>query len=99
MNERLEKEMDKFYGIYRNANGNTFDISNYESCYDWKNDESAKHECDIAEYFYNLALKDVKKEVEKHRDLLKLESEYTTYAGGRLDETKDILDFIDQLSK
>jgi len=52
---------------------------------------------DVAEHFYNLALEDVRKEVENHKNLLKCEGEYTNYAGRRLDEAKDVLTFVDNL--
>ena len=52
----LEKEMDKFYGMYRNDKGETYDIEDNEPCFDWKEDELAEHELHIAHHFYKLGL-------------------------------------------
>lgn len=55
----LEKEMDKFYGIYR-KNGITYDKSDNEVCFDWKDDELSDHEIRLAKYFFELGLKSQK---------------------------------------
>ena len=54
LNVDLEKGMDKFYGIYRDDNGNTFDKEDNEPCFDWKNAELSEHEMELARYFYEL---------------------------------------------
>ena len=84
MNEKLKHIISETW-----YNGSVTDTSDMDHV-DYEN---------IAEHFYNLALEDVRKEVEEHKHLLKCESEYTNYAGGRLDEAKDILDYIDNLTK
>lgn len=52
----LEKEFDKFYRVYRDKTGKTYDIEDNEPCFDWKEDELAKHEIHIARHFYELGL-------------------------------------------
>jgi hypothetical protein len=58
----LEKEMDKFYGIYRDDKGETYDVKDNEPCFDWKEDELAGHELHIAIHFYVLGLNERKEE-------------------------------------
>lgn len=53
----LEKEMDMFYGMYRDKTGQTYDIEDDEPCFDWKEDELSEHEMRIAHHFYELGLK------------------------------------------
>lgn len=47
----LVKEMDKFYGMYRDKTGETHDIEDDEPCFDWKEDELSEHEMRIARHF------------------------------------------------
>ena len=47
----LVKEMDKFYGMYRDKTGETHDIEDDEPCFDWKEDELSEHEMRIAHHF------------------------------------------------
>ena len=58
----LEKEMDKYYGMYRDKTGKTYDIKDDEPCFDWKEDELSEHERRIARYFYELGLNTRKEE-------------------------------------
>lgn len=57
----LEKEMDKFYGMYRDKQGITRDIKDGEVCFDWKDDQLSNHEMRIAKHFYELGLRTTKK--------------------------------------
>lgn len=50
----LEKEMDKFYGMYRDKTGKTYDVKDNEPCFDWKEDELSEHEKRLARHFYEL---------------------------------------------
>lgn len=52
----LEKEMDKYYGMYRDTNGKTYDYDNNEPCFDWKEDGLAEHKLRFARHFYELGL-------------------------------------------
>jgi hypothetical protein len=51
----LESEMDKFYGIYR-KNGITYDKSDNEVCFDWKDDELSEHEIRLVRHFFELGM-------------------------------------------
>ena len=51
----LEKEMDKYYGMYRDKTGKTYDIKDGEPCFDWKEDGLSEHEMRFARHFYELA--------------------------------------------
>ena len=61
----LEKEMDKYYGMYRDKTGKTYDIENDEPCFDWEEDELSEHEMRLARHFYELGLK-ARKEDDSH---------------------------------
>ena len=52
----LESEMDKFYGMYR-KNGITYDKSDNEVCFDWKDAELSKNEICLAKHFFELGIK------------------------------------------
>ena len=52
----LEKEMDKFYGIYRDKTGKTYAIEDDEPCFDWKGDGLAESDMRIARHFFELGL-------------------------------------------
>lgn len=58
----LEKEMDKYYGMYRDRTGKTYDIKDGEPCFDWKEDELSEHKMRMARHFYELGLKARKEE-------------------------------------
>ena len=49
----LEKEMDKFYGMYRDKNGKTYAVEDDEPCFDWKEDELSAHDMRIARHFWD----------------------------------------------
>lgn len=53
----LEKEMDKYYGMYRDNAGETYDIEDNERCFDWKEDELSENKMRMARHFYELGLK------------------------------------------
>lgn len=53
----LEKEMDKYYGMYRDKAGETYDIEDDEPCFDWKEDELSENKMRMARHFYELGLK------------------------------------------
>ena len=57
----LEKEMDKYYGMYRDKAGETYDIEDDEPCFDWKEDELSENKMHMARYFYELGFKARKK--------------------------------------
>ena len=59
----LEKEMDKFYGMYRDENGKTYAIEDDEPCFDWKEDELSESDMRFARHFYELGLKARKLEI------------------------------------
>lgn len=52
----FEKEIDKFYGMYR-KDGQTFLLEDNEECVDWKTDCNPEFEMYFAKYFYELGLK------------------------------------------
>lgn len=52
----LEKELDKFYGMYR-KDGQTFSLEDNEECVDWKVDCNPKFEKSFARHFFELGLK------------------------------------------
>ena len=52
----LEKEMDKFYGMYRDKTGETYAVKDNEPCFDWKEDELSENDMRIARHFYELGL-------------------------------------------
>lgn len=52
----FEKEIDKFYGMYR-KDGKTFDIEDNEECVDWKVDCNPDFEIAFAKHFFELGLK------------------------------------------
>ena len=53
--------MDKFYGMYRDKTGATYDIGDDEPCFDWKEDELSEHEMRLARHFYELGKLNTKK--------------------------------------
>lgn len=53
----LEKEMDKYYGMYRDKTGKTYDVEDDEPCFDWKEDELSENKMRMARHFYELGLK------------------------------------------
>ena len=52
----LEKELDKFYGMYR-KDEQTFSLEDNEECVDWKVDCNPKFEKAFAKHFFELGLK------------------------------------------
>jgi hypothetical protein len=52
----LEKEMDKFYGIYRDKTGKAYDVEDNEPCFDWKEGEFFESDMRIVRHFYELGL-------------------------------------------
>ena len=56
----LEKEIDKYYGMYRDKAGETYDIEDDEPCFDWKEDELSENKMHMARYFYELGKKSLK---------------------------------------
>ena len=52
----LEKELDKFYGMYR-RDGQTFTLEDNKECVDWKVDCNPKFEKSFAKHFFELGLK------------------------------------------
>ena len=52
----LEKELDKFYGMYR-RDGQTFNLEDNKECVDWKVDCNPKFEKSFAKHFFELGLK------------------------------------------
>ena len=52
----LEKEIDKFYGMYR-KDGQTFSLEDNEECVDWKVDCNPEFEKSFAKHFFELGLK------------------------------------------
>lgn len=56
----LEKELDKFYGMYR-KDGKTYDIKDGEECVDWKEMFNPYAEIEFAQHFFNLGLNARKK--------------------------------------
>lgn len=57
----LEKELDKFYGMYR-KDGKTYDITDDEEVCDWKEDGNSWFKIEFARYFYELGLNTRKEE-------------------------------------
>ena len=51
----FEKEIDKFYGMYR-KDGQTFNLEDNEECVDWKVDCNPKFEKAFAKHFYELGM-------------------------------------------
>lgn len=51
----LEKEIDKFFGIYR-KNGRAYSTEDNEECLDWKVDCNPDFEIAFAKYFFELGL-------------------------------------------
>lgn len=51
----LEKEIDKFYGIYR-KDGKTYSIEDNEKCFDWKEDCNPDFEIAFAKHFFELGM-------------------------------------------
>lgn len=51
----LEKEIDKFYGMYR-KNGITFSIEDNQECLDWKEDCNPDFEIGFARHFFELGM-------------------------------------------
>lgn len=51
----LEKEIDKFYGIYR-KDGKTYSIEDNEECFDWKEDCNPDFEIAFAKHFFELGM-------------------------------------------
>lgn len=52
----LEKEIDKFYGMYR-KNGITFSIEDNQECLDWKEDCNPDFEIGFARHFFELGMR------------------------------------------
>lgn len=52
----FEKEIDKFYGMYR-KNGQTFLLEDNEECVDWKEICNPEFETAFAKHFFKLGLK------------------------------------------
>ena len=48
----LEKELDKFYGMYR-KDGKTYDIEDNQECVDWKETCNPYFEIAFARHFWN----------------------------------------------
>lgn len=55
-NVDLEKELDKFYGMYRKG-GQTYDIKDGEKCADWKEMCNPDFEIALVRHFYELGRK------------------------------------------
>lgn len=55
-NVDLEKELDKFYGMYRKG-GQTYDIKDGEECADWKEMCNPDFEIALVRHFYELGRK------------------------------------------
>lgn len=53
----LEKEIDKFYGMYRDKNGVTHDMQDNEICLDWKENCNYHFQIEFAKHFFELGLK------------------------------------------
>lgn len=53
----LEKELDKFYGMYRDKNGVTHDMQDNEICLDWKEGCNVLFIIEFAKHFFELGLK------------------------------------------
>lgn len=51
----FEKEIDKFYGIYR-KDGKTYAIEDNEECFDWKEDCNPDFEIAFAKHFFELGM-------------------------------------------
>ncbi len=51
----LEKEIDKFYGMYR-KDGQTFSLEDNEECLDWKIDCNPEFKKYFAKYFFELGI-------------------------------------------
>ena len=51
----LEKEIDKFYGMYR-KNGKTYSTEDNEECLDWKVDCNPNFEKAFAKHFFELGM-------------------------------------------
>lgn len=51
----LEKEIDKFYGMYR-KNGKTYSTEDNEECLDWKVDCNPNFEKSFAKHFFELGM-------------------------------------------
>ena len=51
----LEKELDKFYGMYRKG-GQTFSLEDNQECVDWKVDCNPDFEIAFAKHFFELGL-------------------------------------------
>lgn len=51
----LEKEIDKFYGMYR-KDGQTFNLEDNEECVDWKVDCNPNFEKAFAKHFFELGM-------------------------------------------
>ena len=57
----FEKEMDSFFGVYR-KDGKTYGIDDDEEYADWKEDCNPYFEIDLARHFYELGLRNARKE-------------------------------------
>lgn len=57
----FEKEMDSFFGVYR-KDGKTYGIEDDEEYADWKEDCNPYFEIDLARHFYELGLRNARKE-------------------------------------
>ena len=96
MNQRLEKELIKWHKKHFGKNGTFEEYSGFYL--------ENSSQLDLARHFYSLALEDVEKILKK----IKVETPVLTsgtlaYPSGRIvgrtEVCKEILDFIDQLSK
>lgn len=97
----LEKEMDKFYGMYRDENGLTYDCETNRRCPDWKDDEDEDQKLPLARHFYELGLANVKEAILEWyntRTTPHCVAEGDIVAPMR-EGYKRVIDFIDNLTK
>ena len=73
----LEKEIDKFYGMYR-KNGITFSIEDNQECLDWKVDCNPNFVKAFAKHFFNLGLKHRKENNMTDKQIIKLSNNVLT---------------------
>ena len=111
MNERLEQEIDKWFGItQRDAAGKSVqDVSDWKESPDVMMCMNVASIRGFAERFYNLALADVKGEVEKELKYSRDSQAFSNresrengvdyYNSGSIDTLMKLEDFIDNLTK
>ena len=95
MNQRLEEEIDKMFGISgRDSNGRPIqDVSDWKEAPDVMMSMNQSAIRQFAQHFYNLALEDVKKEVERLCEKAKCgEGEYRNGAQHTLITIKDFIE-------